>query len=223
MEFRVSSFKFQVLNEAMADESSKEQPRLFVAIPVPEPVRDEIAVAQRELQPLAPHGVVRWTKPEQMHLTLKFLGGVPADRVEELKESVQNICAGNSALRLRAKGIGFFPNARSPRVIWAGVGDEEERLADLQREIEGAVHPFAAEPGAENFVGHLTLGRFKDARRREIEQLVNHAQTMGDRRFDGWTAQEIEIVRSELFPAGASHTLLAAFPLAEKLNRSETS
>jgi 2'-5' RNA ligase len=211
-----------VLNEAMADESSKEQLRLFVAIPVPEAVRDEIAVAQRELQPLAPRGVVRWTKPEQMHLTLKFLGAVPADRVEELKESVQKVCAGRPALRLRAKGIGFFPNARSPRVIWAGVCDEEERLADLQGEIEGAVRPFAAEPGAENFVGHLTLGRFKDARRREIEHLVNHAQAMGDRRFGEWTAWEIEIVRSELFPAGARHTLLAAFPLAEKLNRSET-
>jgi 2'-5' RNA ligase len=197
--------------------------RLFVAIPVPEPVRDEIAVAQRELQSLAPRGVVRWTKPEQMHLTLKFLGGVPADRFEDLKESVQKVCAGRPSLRLRAKGIGFFPNARSPRVIWAGVGDEEERLADLQREIESAVRPFAAEPGAENFVGHLTLGRFKDARRREIEQLVNLAQAMGDRRFGEWMAREIEIVRSELFPAGARHTLLAAFPLAEKLNRSETS
>ena len=72
----------------MADESSKEQLRLFVAIPVPEAVRGEIAVAQRELQPLAPRGVVRWTKLEQMHLTLKFLGAVPPDRVEDLKESV---------------------------------------------------------------------------------------------------------------------------------------
>ena len=72
----------------MADESSKEQLRLFVAIPVPEAVRGESAVAQRELQPLAPRGVVRWTKLEQMHLTLKFLGAVPPDRVEDLKESV---------------------------------------------------------------------------------------------------------------------------------------
>jgi 2'-5' RNA ligase len=61
------------------------------------------------------------------------------------------------------------------------------------------------------------LGRFKDARRREIEQLVNYAQTMGDRRFGEWTAREIEIVRSELLPAGARHTLLTAFPLAGKI------
>jgi 2'-5' RNA ligase len=217
MEFRVSSFKFQVLNEAMADESSKEQHRLFVAIPVPEAVRGEIAVAQRELQPLAPRGVVRWTKPEQMHLTLKFLGAVPPDRVEDLKESVQKICAGCPALRLRAMGFGFFPNAHLPRVIWAGVGDEEGRLAELQKKIESAIRPFAMKPGAENFVGHLTLGRFKDIRRREIEELLHHVQTIKDRVFGGWTAREIEIVRSELFPAGARHTLLAAFPLAGKI------
>jgi 2'-5' RNA ligase len=208
--------------KTMTDKSSKEPLRLFVAILLPASIRDEIAVAQRELQPLAPRGVVRWTKPEQMHLTLKFLGGVPADHVEDLKKSVQMVCAGRPALRLRAKGIGFFPNACSPRVIWAGVGDEEGRLADLQKEIESAVRPFAAEPGAENFVGHLTLGRFKDARRREIEELLNHVQTIKDRVFGEWTAREIEIVRSELFPAGTRHTLLAAFPLAEKLNRSET-
>jgi RNA 2',3'-cyclic 3'-phosphodiesterase len=201
--------------KAMTDVSLNERLRLFMAIPVPPAVRGEIAAAQRELQPLAPRGAARWTKPEQLHLTLKFLGGVPAALIEGLEESVQKACAGRPALRLNAAGIGFFPNARSPRVIWAGIRDEAGRLADLQKAIENSVRPFAAEPGAEHFVGHLTLGRFKNVRRREIEELAAHAQTMGGRQFGGWTARALEIIRSELSPAGARHTPIAAFRLGQ--------
>ena len=160
---------------------------------------------------------IGWTRPEQFHLTLRFLGGVPAASLEDLKAAVGAVCANARRLSLRAAGVGFFPNARLPRVVWAGIQDAEEFLIDLQKQIEAAVQPFTAERGAENFTGHVTLGRVKNLNRSDAGQLAAYAQTIENRRFGDWMAREIEIVQSELSPAGARHRLLAAFPLAGKI------
>jgi 2'-5' RNA ligase len=186
---------------------------LFIAIPIPEPVRDEIIRVQQELQPLVPRTVARWAKSDQFHLTLRFLGDVPADGAEDLKLSVGAVCRNVRPLSLRAEGVGFFPNPRSPRVIWAGINDGAARLLDLQRQIETAVDPFSPEPGEKNFTGHVTLGRLKNPRPADIRDLAAWAQSLEKRLFGEWTAHEIEIIRSELSPAGARYTSLAAFRL----------
>ena len=159
---------------------------------------------------------ISWTRPEQFHLTLRFLGGVSAARLEDLKAAVGAVCANARPLQMRASGVGFFPNARSPRIVWVGLQDSEPLLIDLQKQIEAAVQPFTAERGAANFTGHVTLGRVRDLKRSDAEKLAAHAQSIGNRRFGDWIAREIEIVQSELSPAGARHRLLAAFPLAGK-------
>ena len=197
----------------MASDSSTAPLRLFVAISIPEPVRDEIIRVQRELQPLVPRDVARWARSDQFHLTLRFLGDVPADGVEDLKKSAGAVCRNVRPLSLRAEGVGFFPNLRSPRVIWVGINDREGRLVDLQRQIEAAVRPFTAEPGEKNFTGHATLGRLKNPRPADTRDLAARAQSLEKRLFGEWTAHEIEIIRSELSPAGARHASLAAFRL----------
>jgi len=199
----------------MTDDSSTEKLRLFVAMPMPEAVRNEISGVQQEMQRLVPRDAVRWTKPEQFHLTLRFLGDVPVERVAALQEAVHAVCRGSPALRLRAQGTGFFPNARSPRVIWAGVNDGERHLVDLQKMLEAVVRLFTKESGTERFAGHVTVGRVKFLKRPEIEKLAEHAQVVKDHLFGEWTANEVELIRSDLLPAGARHTLLAAIRLAE--------
>ena len=197
----------------MADDSSPEKLRLFVAIPIPEPVRDEIIRVQRELQRLVPRNVARWTRSDQFHLTLRFLGDVPIDGAEKLKQSVGAVCRNARPLSLRAEGVGFFPNPRSPRVIWVGINDGEGQLVDLQRQIETAIGPFSTEPGERNFTGHVTLGRLKNPRPADTRDLAARAQSLEKWLFGEWPAHEIEIIRSELSPAGARHASLAAFRL----------
>ncbi len=197
----------------MADDSSTEKLRLFIAIQIPELVRDEIIRVQQELQPLVPRNVARWAKSDQLHLTLRFLGDVPADGVEDLKKSVNAVCRNARPLSLRAEGVGFFPNPHSPRVIWVGISDREGRLGDLQKQIETAAGPFSSEPGGKNFTGHVTLGRLKNPRPADTRKLAARAHLLEKRRFGKWPAHEIEIIRSELSPAGARHTSLAAFRL----------
>ena len=197
----------------MAGTNSTAKSRLFIAIQIPEPVRNEILRVQQELRQLASPDAIRWTKPEQFHLTLKFLGGIPEDSVPALKESVQAVCAAGQPLRLDARGAGFFPDARSPRVIWIAVSDDEGKLAVLQKAIETVTRRFAEKPGAEKFAGHATLGRFKNPKQQDIEMIASHLNAMETRLFGTWTAREVKIVCSELSPSGARHFPLAAFCL----------
>lgn len=199
--------------QRMEDDGPPEKLRLFVAMALPAPVRDEIVRVQEELQLLIPRGLVRGIRPDQFHLTLRFLGDVPMERVENLKQSVGAVCRGARPLFLRARGIGFFPNSRSPRVIWVGINDREGRLAGLQKQIEAAVGPFSPEPGEKNFTGHVTLGRLKNPKPSDIRNLAARAHSLSERVFGDWMAGEIEIIRSELSSPGARHSRLVAVRL----------
>jgi len=193
---------------------NRQEFRLFAAIQIPEAVRNEMIALQQELKPLA-LGDVRWTNPEQLHLTLKFLGNVPAASLEPVKQSLADACAGIGPFSLRAKGIGFFPNERQPRVIWVGFEDGENVLANLQMRVERRLAPFAEKPGAGKFLPHATLGRFQKYRRHKTEKLLPRATALRGHVFGEWQAGGVSLFRSELTSAGAMHTLLTVCPLAK--------
>jgi hypothetical protein len=117
----------------MPDEPHAEFLRLFIALPVPAEVRAEIARAQVQLKCCLPPGVVRWVRAEQFHLTLKFLGDIHPTQLDALKKSVAEACAGLLPPALSAKGVGFFPHAQKPRVIWAGVEGEAKNCPTSDR------------------------------------------------------------------------------------------
>jgi 2'-5' RNA ligase len=188
--------------------------RLFIAISLPEKVKSEIEKAQNTLRRAMPIGAVRWTKPEQFHLTLKFLGGVPVSQTEALTEAVREVCKNFSPLKLRAEGIGFFPTEKKPRVTWVGIRDRERFLPKLQMEIERAVKKFTTQPPEKSFTGHMTLGRAKEIERKNAEILFRAANPISKRFFGGWTATEVEIIRSDLSSDGSLYHRLATIPLS---------
>lgn len=183
--------------------------RLFIAIAIPEDVKAKIEDAQAELRRTLPDCNARWTRPGQFHLTLKFLGDVEAARVEALGEATRDACRGFTPLRLRAEGVGCFPDRGYPRVLWTGVRDETGQLPRLQAAVDLATRHFAAEQKEERFTGHVTLVRLKGIRRAEAEALAEVAAGMKERLFGQWTAYKVERMRSELSPQGARHTTLA--------------
>ena len=188
--------------------------RLFLALAVPPDVRAKIGRAQGQLQRHAPPGAIRWARPEQFHVTLKFLGDVPAASVEALEKSAGETCAKFPPLQMSARGIGFFPNERRPRVIWASADEAAGRLAELYRQMEEALRWLAPADKPERFSGHITLGRFKPGRHGALEKLMKRAGMLRPLYFGDWQAGEVEIVRSELTSTGATHTTMATFPLA---------
>src|SRR5690349_11728363 len=96
-----------------SSERRDETARLFVALPVAESVKEELRRLQAELRERLPDGLVRWTRPEQIHLTLRFLGEVETGRVGDLITAVRGVGDYSATLRLRADGVGVFPHARS--------------------------------------------------------------------------------------------------------------
>ena len=184
--------------------------RLFVALQLPVEVRTALQCVQAELRELLPRGSASWTPPENMHLTLRFLGNVPAQQVVVVKAKLHSALVGFGALDLRCERVGGFPDLRFPRVIWAGVHDAEDKLPQLQQRVDAAVREFCERPTEERFCGHVTLARPKQLKRAEAERLARFAEAAAKRSCGQWRCTEIELIASELAAGGSRYTTLDA-------------
>ena len=188
--------------------------RTFIAIPLPEPLLAELGRLQRELAQAVPPRSVRWVRPASIHLTLKFLGDTPAEKLPQIKEALAVVARHAPACTFTAGGLGCFPNPRRPRVIWVGVQEPTGRLAALQDAIEEVMAPFGYPPERRGFTPHLTLGRVQrrasksDAAR--IGEVVAATEVGTLARVP---ADHFALIRSVLKPTGAEYTTLAEFRL----------
>jgi 2'-5' RNA ligase len=187
--------------------------RLFVAVPIPDQVKTAIATAQAELKLMALDSGVAWTRAEHVHMTLKFLGNVAADRVNNLAGQMDIACHSFCPLDLRAEQVGAFPDIGFPRVIWIGVADNHGELTQLHKEIELVTSEFTKEEPEESFTPHATIGRAKRLSARNRELLSELLSKIRDRSFGQWTAGEIQLMRSVLSSQGARHECVARFHL----------
>jgi 2'-5' RNA ligase len=189
--------------------------RLFVALEPPEPVRRRLGALAADLRRGAGRAAdeVRWVEAEKVHLTLQFLGAVPEERVAAVEEAVRAAAAGARPLSLEVKGAGGFPNARRPRVLWAGLGGDVEALAALAADLGRRLAPLGFPPEDRPFSPHLTLGRARDRRGAPglAGALAHAAQADGA----PWRAGEVVLVESHLSPKGPRYEPVATFPLGE--------
>ncbi len=188
--------------------------RLFIALLLPEPVKDALAATQAELRRQL-RADARWARREQLHLTLKFLGDVDPERVPSLTDALRTVCQGFPPLQLRARQIGFFPNTRVPRVVWAGVEDLQQRLLPLQAALQQASLPFTSDAPENDFVGHLTLARLRNLSPTDSRALTTAGAAMAARDFGDWTASSVSLMRSILSPDGAKHYELVQLSLSQ--------
>jgi 2'-5' RNA ligase len=195
-----------------------ERYRLFIAIELPEKVKHAIEKTQGELRTALPAKSIRWTRREQFHLTMRFLGSVEAPQVDRLNEMLRRACAGTGELQLHAGTIGVFPGVRRPRVVWAGVDDRAGRLSLLQRSIEAATAAFTNEPPQEKFTGHITLARCREINRADASTLATLVEKMAGRSFGEWTAASVEVIRSQPTSQGSRYTTLASVALLPSVN-----
>jgi 2'-5' RNA ligase len=183
--------------------------RLFVAIAVPDDIKVRLAALQRELRERLGRSAISWTRPENIHLTLRFLGDVQSHRVGELTSALAAAVAPLAPLRLAVCGLGCFPNTLRPRVLWAGINDEARELGVLARRIAKATESFSNQPAEERFAGHLTLARVRRIGRDGSLALDRFIQETAARALESWRAESVELVRSELHPAGSRYTTLS--------------
>ena len=138
-----------------------EQIRAFIAVELPPAVREAVEGVVRELRSGIGDGV-RWVRPEGVHLTLKFLGDIDADSVPAISDGLDRCAASAAPFDLFLEGVGVFPNARRPRVVWIGLGGALEPLLALQHSIDRELEGLGFARERRPFTPHLTLGRVRD-------------------------------------------------------------
>lgn len=192
---------------------SAEKLRLFLALPIPAEVKASLSAAQEELRRALPPRTASWTRSENMHLTLRFLGDVSRDSVPALVQGLASATANFGEMRLTAERLGCFPDLRFPRVLWTWVHDDAERLAEFQRRVVAATSEFTRERAEDKFTGHITVARIKSIKRPQAEVIASFLKGAVDRRFGIWMADRLELIRSELSPQGSRYTTLKKFLL----------
>ena len=191
--------------------------RLFIAIDLGTAAREALRAAQDECR--RPDLPVRWADPAGAHLTLKFLGDTDRALVAPLGDALRAVAADHRPFALRTAAPGVFPNPRRPRVLWLGLDGALDRLASLHRAIDAALVPLEFTPENRAFSPHLTLGRVRDDRARDIAA----AATRLSATFARVAAQPgaplpveaIHLIRSELHPSGARYTTLISVQLGD--------
>jgi 2'-5' RNA ligase len=185
--------------------------RTFIALPLPEEVKWRLTECQRALRPAAGEAV-RWTRPEQLHLTLRFIGEIAEADVDPLSAALHEVACRSTPFSLRAHGLSAFPDARHPRVIWAGVGGDLADARSLQERILEVTRPWGVVEDRP-FHAHLTLGRVVAGQSRAAARALEEAGRAGAEDFGSWKADAVELLRSDLAPGGARYSVLERVPL----------
>lgn len=171
--------------------------RLFVAIALPEPVQQQLAQLRREL------AGARWVRPEQLHLTLAFLGEVAEERLEQLTAALGSIRYQPFALQFDR--LGCFPNQRHPRVVWIGLQPNPE-LQRLAQAVQAAVTACGISLEERPFHPHITLARLKQADPRQLAALLTQQPALPE-----VAVATFLLFQSRLSVQGAEHRVLRRF------------
>ena len=186
----------------MSKLSAMNTERLFIALTLPDPVRDSLAALA---QPLPG---VSWTRSDQLHVTLRFLGDVPAETIEPMIARLAKVQV--APFILPVEGVGAFPPNRPPRVLWIGVGTGHPRLFQLRQRVDDAVLASGLQLDVRTFHPHVTLARCTESAAPAVAHWLHaHRETAAP----PFRVEAFDLYASDLRPAGAVHTLRHRFPL----------
>jgi len=188
--------------------------RAFIAFKLPVHVTSLLHSVQQELMN---YGFkVRWVRPENIHLTIKFLGDIHQTDLDRISEALIESATSYSSFSFSAKGIGIFPGLNRPQVIWVGLSGEIERITRFQRQLDQSLSVIGFPKENRPFQGHLTLGRFKG--KTHTGKLVDALNVYADFKSDPITVDRVILFKSDLKPTGAVYSELVTVPLNLKTN-----
>jgi len=180
--------------------------RAFIAIDLPETVRAALRRQQSTFRAVCPDG--RWTRPEGIHLTLKFLGEISDGQVTQATDALKGLKPFET-FSTEVKGFGFFPDTHQPRVFWAGVVTPPNLVA-LVEQVERVMEKVGFARENRPFTPHLTLARFKIPRPQPA--LQSHLERLGEPSLGSFEVSEFFLIESKLSPQGAEYRKVTRFP-----------
>ena len=178
--------------------------RTFIAIEIPGDIQNKIAELQSGLKGLG--GRITWVKPQNMHLTLKFLGDTDESLLENISEKLRQLALSFNQFEIKVKGVGAFPNLRRAKVFWVGTETDSSTLIELAKEIDQQMSEFGYDREKRRFSAHLTMGRVRD--NKGIEPLIKKLQKEELFNPGKFVVKEILFIKSELTRQGPIYTVL---------------
>jgi 2'-5' RNA ligase len=178
--------------------------RAFVAFKLTDGIIGQAKALQDALKD---HGLkLKWVKPQNLHLTLKFLGDIPEADVAAIGAALRASTGDEAPLKLTIQGMGVFPGIKRPRVLWIGLGGEVDRLKEIQARIEDQLEAAGYRREKRGFKAHLTLARIKGAV--APDRLLRAIQAVGGFEPQPFEARRVILYKSDLRPTGAVYTPL---------------
>ncbi|MDF1593086.1 MAG: RNA 2',3'-cyclic phosphodiesterase [Desulfobacterales bacterium] len=187
--------------------------RTFIAIELPQHIIAGLGNVQKTLK--SAKLKIRWVQPENIHLTLKFLGDINPEAIDPINRTLSESARGYDPISLSAKGGGAFPGIKNPRVIWVGLAGQVSRLKALQGTLAENLTALGYEKEERTFKGHLTLGRIKGAVDPiKLNAALNEVMSFETEPF---LVDRIFLFQSDLKPTGPVYTKIASAALAPSL------
>ncbi len=199
--------------------------RLFLAIDIPPRARKIITALQNRFKPLGLNA--SWVAPEDVHLTLQFLGDAPPEQIPDIHQGVSVAVTPVPQFMVTLKEIGVFPKLKKPpRILWVGMEDPQGRLTVLQKNIAKQMEKIGFPKEKRNFTPHLTLARIRQergGRRAILERLKREIESSPKIEMEPFKIDAVRLIESQLTPTGSIYTTLKEFPLGgqQKLNPSK--
>lgn len=186
--------------------------RSFIAVDPSDEVANRLADFVRRLSKETKG--FRWLEPHALHLTLRFLGDVEEKVLKSVDEGLKIVSSETSPIALQVRGVGFFPSVQRPRVVWAGLEGEVEKLSNLQALVEEVLKGFPVhEEEKRPFTPHLTLARAKDPQAAVgVAKILQHGKGAD---FGEFTVRSLILYKSRLTPQGSEYSKLEEFNFKE--------
>jgi len=183
--------------------------RAFIAIDLREEIIKCIEQIQNDLKTVPCN--IKWTAPQNLHITLKFLGDIDEKKTSQIKEAVKNIAQKTAVIKTRPTTLGTFPPGKRARIIWLGLSDDQMRISQLADELETALEHFGFEKENRPFKSHVTIGRVRSLK--NINQVL---EKINIQKIDPSLQQQINNVtfyKSTLTSTGPIYTPIEEFNL----------
>ena len=189
--------------------------RAFIAVEIPSTVQDAIHESTASLRKTLGEGLIRWVPPHNVHLTLKFLGDVSPASLDLIKHMLSAEATQHSCFEMRVEGIGCFPNARRPRVIWVGL-HAPAMLESFQRGIDSASARLGYASDEKDFSPHLTIGRVKQ--NPSVPEIQHIRAALEETKIGNLGVVHVDsahLYKSDLQPSGSVYTRLFSAPIGK--------
>jgi len=197
----------------MSESSAKEDKsaiRTFICLEIPDSIKDRIADLQNALRRI--DAQISWVKPENIHLTIRFLGDVPSTKIGLVREAANRAALSVNGFEIEVGGAGCFPSKKNPRVLWVGLASMPASLKRLRNAVEDELAREGFPREEKSFSPHLTIGRVRSPRNaaKVAEELIGAGFET-----EVFRAEELIVMRSDLNPRGSVYTPQSVVKLGE--------